>query len=221
MRRKRNSEPTRDDVLKVAVAANLDPRSARKALVHGPDSLRGDAGIRAAKALAALGLMVLMLGCGGGPGGFIVVADAPVAEAGAALPTPSAAPTVRAPADDAGGAPIVAPETAPEAAAPAPDAGMPVPVPDAGAPEASAPEAAPRGGSVCPFPSGPVECGGGDAQHPACFLADGTPYPNDAAIVAGERCTNFPISEPCNLSAPQCPSGWMCYAAGHRTAVCP
>ena len=44
----------RRTVLRLAAAADLDPRSARKALEQGPETLRGDAGVRAALAMRAM-----------------------------------------------------------------------------------------------------------------------------------------------------------------------
>jgi|HubBroStandDraft_1064217.scaffolds.fasta_scaffold24258_6 hypothetical protein len=49
-----HAQPTRAEILRLAAEANLDTRSARKALLYGADSLRGDAGVRAARALAIL-----------------------------------------------------------------------------------------------------------------------------------------------------------------------
>jgi hypothetical protein len=46
----------RRTILRLAAEGDLDPRSARKALIEGPDALRGRAGERAREAMERLGL---------------------------------------------------------------------------------------------------------------------------------------------------------------------
>jgi len=48
--------PRSYEVRLLATAAMLDPRSARKALIEGPESLRGLSGVRARLAMDRLGL---------------------------------------------------------------------------------------------------------------------------------------------------------------------
>jgi hypothetical protein len=50
------SKPRRRDVIALAAAATVDPRSAEKALQQGPYSVRGLAGDRLAEAMRELGL---------------------------------------------------------------------------------------------------------------------------------------------------------------------
>jgi hypothetical protein len=44
-------EPTRAEVLRLAAAADVDMRSARKAILHGASCVRGDPGVRLARAM--------------------------------------------------------------------------------------------------------------------------------------------------------------------------
>lgn len=53
-----SGKPTRTLVLQLAARAAVDPRSARKAILEGPDAVRGMPGERCAEAMRELGISV-------------------------------------------------------------------------------------------------------------------------------------------------------------------